>query len=53
VRKALVYGAQSARLLGHQIDELKAPETTVRMRLSGNLAGSPVGSTPAIAAATF
>jgi len=42
VRKALVYGAQSARLLGHQIDELKVTETTVRMRLSGSLAGTPV-----------
>ena len=42
VRKALVYGAQSASLLGHQVDELKVTETTVRMRLSGNLAGTPV-----------
>jgi len=42
VRKALVYGAQSARLLGHQIDDLKMTETTVRMRLSGSLAGTPV-----------
>lgn len=42
VRKALVFGGQSARLLGAQVDELKATPTTVRMRLSGTAAGAPV-----------
>jgi len=42
VRKALTYGAQSARLLGAQVDELKITPTTVRMRLTGNASGTPV-----------
>lgn len=42
VRKALAYGAQSARLLGSQVDELKATSTTVRMRLAGTASGTPV-----------
>ena len=42
VRKALMYGAQSARLLGSQVDELKVTPTTVRMRLVGSASGTPV-----------
>jgi len=42
VRKALTYGAQSARLLGAQVDELKVTPTTVRMRLVGIASGTPV-----------
>ena len=42
VRKALTYGAQSARLLGAQVDELKVTPTTVRMRLAGTASGTPV-----------
>ena len=42
VRKALTHGAQSARLLGSQVDELKVTPTTVRMRLAGTASGTPV-----------
>ncbi len=42
VRKALTYGAQSARLLGPLVDELKVTPTTVRMRLAGTASGTPV-----------
>ncbi len=42
VRKALAFGAQSARLLGAQVDELKLTPTTVRMRLAGTTSGIPV-----------
>jgi predicted nucleotidyltransferase component of viral defense system len=42
VRKALTYGAQSARLLGVQVEELKVTPTTVRMRLAGTASGIPV-----------
>ena len=42
VRKALTYGAQSARLLGAQVEELKGTPTTVRMRLAGTASGTPV-----------
>lgn len=60
VRKALTYGAQSARLLGAQVDELKVTPTTVRMRLAGTSSGMPVKfvvevsgrSTPAVGSYT-
>ena len=42
VRKALLYGAQSARLLGPQVDDLKVTPTTVRLRLAGTASGTPV-----------
>ena len=42
VRKALTYGAHSARLLGAQVDDLKTTPTTVRMRLAGTASGIPV-----------
>ena len=42
VRKALTRGAQSARLLGSQVDELKVTAITVRMRLAGTASGTPV-----------
>lgn len=42
VRKALHQAAQSARLLGAQVDELKVTPTTVRMRLAGTTSGTPV-----------
>jgi len=38
VRKALTYAAQSARLIGPEVHELKTTPTTVRMRLSGRTA---------------
>lgn len=42
LRKGMQAGSQSARLLGARVDELKAPATTVRMRLTGSVSGSPV-----------
>ncbi len=42
VRKALMAGAQSARLLGSKVDELKVTPTTVRMRLAGTASGTAV-----------
>ena len=42
VRKALTRGATSAQLLQSSVDEIKATPTTVRMRLSGLVAGDMV-----------
>lgn len=42
IRKALTYASQSARLLAPEIDEMKVTATTVRLRLSGSTAATPV-----------
>ena len=42
VRKALMVGARSARLLGSQVDELEVTPTMVRMRLAGTASSTPV-----------
>lgn len=42
VKKALQYAAQSAGLRGAEVDPGKSTETTVRMRLTGMVAGAPV-----------
>lgn len=42
VKRALQYAAQSAGLRGAEIDPDKSTETTVRMRLTGTLAGAAI-----------
>lgn len=42
VKRALQYAAQSAGLRGAEIDPGKSTETTVRMRLTGEVSGAPV-----------